>query len=107
MTHSPPVIPAAATPNGARGCEAELCIRLQASDGRGICRITEAEGAQIITDGLGYWRRRGEIWLKDQASPSSRAPRTWTGNSNRPSTLRHANTVCDGFRVPKAAELKD
>jgi hypothetical protein len=99
VIHSPPAIPAAATPNGARGCEAELCIKLQASDGRGICRITEAEAAQIITDGLGYRRRRGEIWLIDQASPSSRTPRTWSGNSDRPSTLRHNERVCEGFRV--------
>lgn len=99
MIHSPPAIPVAATPNGARGCEAELCIKLQASDGRGMFRITEAEGAQIITNGLGYRRRRGEIWLIDQASASLRTPRTWSGNPSRPSTLRHNDRVCEGFRM--------
>lgn len=94
MIHSPPARPAAETPDGARGCEAELRIKLQASDGRGIRRITEAEAAQMITHGLGYWRRPGEIWLIDQASPSSRTRGTWSGKAERPSTLRHNHVVC-------------
>jgi hypothetical protein len=97
MIHSPPE--AAATPNGARGCEAELCVKLQASDGRGLFRITEAEACEIVVSGLGYRRRTREVWLKDQSSPGLRTPRTWSGNSNRPSTLRHNNEICEGFRV--------
>ena len=105
MINSPPEVPAAESPNGARGCEAELCVKLQASDGRGICRISEAEAAEIVISGLGYRRRSREVWLKDQASPASRTPRTWSGNSNRPSTLRHNNQVREGFRLPRAPRL--
>lgn len=94
--------PAASTPNGARGCEAELCVKLQAADGRGLRRITESEATEIITSGLGYRRRSREVWLKDQSSPSLRTPRTWSGNPDRPSTLRHNRQVCDGYRAPKA-----
>ena len=86
----------AQSPGGSRGGEAELRVKLQSADGRGVRRITEVEAAEIIATGLGYQRRRGEVWLIDQASSSRGTSRTWLGAAKPgdPRGYDHDRRVC-------------